>query len=427
MAGAVPILFIPISVDSFILPRVSLLLVGTALGCAGAIWSGSIRGLGVLRRPALLVCLAAATAGVLSVAPLNSLAGEYTRYESWPVRVAYVGAFCTSVWLLRTPADVRRVGSWFCLGVTVCAAEAVAQAALGLLPRPDGNLGQPGLLGVLCAMALPLAIWRAHARWRWLPVVILLGLGLLASGARSAWVAAVMGSLVAALLLWPRWWRQTLLTGTAATAAVVAVILLSPLRLLNADTGSARLHVWQDSLRLIAARPLFGWGEETTGQILPRFLTGDWEPGNHFDRLHSVPLDLLATQGVFGLVSTGLFFLILWRTAIAVRASLANETRVLLGSCAAYSTWSLLNFDWAPATGIFWILAGAAWWGAGAVGGVGGVGAGPARGLRPAAAAVALAGVLAGAAPVVADIAYHSGQIGLARRIDPIQSQYWGR
>src|SRR5207302_885757 len=79
---------------------------------------------------------------------------------------------------------------------------------------------------------------------------------------------------------------------------------------LHADTGAARLHVWRDTLGLVAARPLFGWGPDTFGLVFGRFVTGDWEPGVTFDRAHNLVLDLWAAQGLVGLAACGSFFLV---------------------------------------------------------------------------------------------------------------------
>ena len=55
---------------------------------------------------------------------------------------------------------------------------------------------------------------------------------------------------------------------------------------------------------MVLARPLTGWGEDSTGLVFGQFLTGDWSPGITFDRVHSGPLDIAATQGLVGLAAT---------------------------------------------------------------------------------------------------------------------------
>jgi hypothetical protein len=133
-------------------------------------------------------------------------------------------------------------------------------------------------------------------------------------------------------------------------------VVSTPLRHLNQDTGSARLGVWQDTFRVVAARPLFGWGEDTLGLIYGRYQSRDWEPGDSFDRAHSLPLDLAAAQGVVGLAACAWLFSVWWLAVVRHRR-LAG----FAGAAAAYLAWALLNFDWAPATAALWLLAGAAW------------------------------------------------------------------
>ena len=134
--------------------------------------------------------------------------------------------------------------------------------------------------------------------------------------------------------------------------------MLSPLRDLNGDPGPTRVHLYQDGLHLVVSRPLTGWGEDATGLVLGRFLTGDWSPGVTFDRIHSGPLDLAATQGFVGVAALGWVLLVLfrslWRSRLAAappppRAPPVGPISVgsIAAACIAYSVWVLFNFDWA--------------------------------------------------------------------------------
>ena len=72
---------------------------------------------------------------------------------------------------------------------------------------------------------------------------------------------------------------------------------------------------------MIAARPLTGWGEDTTGLAYGQFLSRDWSPGVTFDRAHSGPLDIAATQGLIGLAALGWLLLVVSRRAWRRRAA----------------------------------------------------------------------------------------------------------
>ncbi|MDQ6742348.1 MAG: hypothetical protein M3Z97_05495, partial [Candidatus Dormibacteraeota bacterium] len=133
-----PVLFVPVAIDGFILPRAALALVGGAAVFGAGLTRGR-RSLGRLGPPAVAVAVAALLAGALSVAPNLTLVGAYGRYESLPMRLAYLGLLCGAAWL----GERRRVVTAFLGGCGLASLEAIAQALMGALPRPDGNLGQP--------------------------------------------------------------------------------------------------------------------------------------------------------------------------------------------------------------------------------------------------------------------------------------------
>ncbi|MGH7918833.1 MAG: hypothetical protein ACREQM_02680, partial [Candidatus Dormibacteraceae bacterium] len=212
IAGLLPVVWFPWMVDSFVLPRVGLAETGAGLLVAAGVLYGRAR-TGVLGWALLACAVAAGLAAIFSMTPLVSLVGVYSRYESLPVRLAYCG-LCWGTLRLGPPAGAgaaagarwrARIELLFVAGCGVAAAEAVVQSLLGLLPRPDGNLGQPDLLGVLLAMSLPLALSRLRRSWRWAPLVALLVVGLGLSTSRGAWLGALAGAGVwLALAAWRR-------------------------------------------------------------------------------------------------------------------------------------------------------------------------------------------------------------------------------
>lgn len=416
LAALVPIVWVPVSIDSFILPRTTLTLTGAGLVMGLGLLAGH-RSLGALRWPALAVLGAAILAAATSVVPTLSLAGDYGRYESLPVRLAYLGLFCSVVWL----GERQRVVTGFLLGSGIAALEAAYQALSGGLARPDGNLGQANLLGALLAMAVPLAVERGRRDWRWLPLAALLGLGLAVSASRSGWLGAAVGLAVSVLWWTPGRWRPLIAAvGAVALLGGAEGILLTPLRSLNHDTGMARLGVWGDALHLIASRPLTGWGEDATGLVLGRFQSADWEPGSRFDRVHSMPLDLLVTQGLLGLVACAWLFGVLWR-----RLWGRPEVGGLAGALAAYLAWSLLNFDWAPATAPLWLLAGCAWAEDERPPAVEARRAFPGWPRAGLALSVCLLGLAAALPAQAADMAAYWGRNDLAVSLAPLQPRYW--
>src|SRR5258708_4889941 len=196
VALALPTVFIPNAVDSFILPRVSIVIAGACIGSGLALLIPGGPGLGPLRWPLIAAAAAALIAFAFSVSQPLSLAGAYLRYESVPVRLSYLGLLAVPVWLIRNDRSREWVLVAFVFGTSVASLEALMQAAAGVSFRPDGNIGNANLLGALIAMAFPLAVARGFRGDRflvawWLGVVVMAG-GLSGFHPRSARLRALV-------------------------------------------------------------------------------------------------------------------------------------------------------------------------------------------------------------------------------------------
>ena len=94
--------------------------------------------------------------------------------------------------------------------------------------------------------------------------------------------------------------------------------------------------------------------------------------------------------------------------------------------------WVLFNFDWAPATGAFWLLAGTAWSSVGSVAEYEvrplasdtPATQGPAAWRSGVAVALALVAIALGALPLLADAWYLQGRLELSVLADPLQARY---
>ena len=437
IALALPTVFVPVAVDSYILPRAAIVIAGAGLGCGLALLLPGRPSLGRLRLPLIAAAAAAVLAFAFSVSWPLSLEGSYTRYESLPIRLAYLGLLATPVWLLRDRAARDRVIPAFVIGTSIAAVQALGQAVLLLNHsidyRPDGNLGNANLLGALLAMAIPLAFARGLLAARfgvlWWAGLALMSGALVATTSRSGGLGALAGCLAVIVFMLK---GKKALVGAAVALVIVgaglALIVASPLRFLNDDPGPARLHLWSDAIHMIAARPLTGWGEDATGLVYGRFLSGDWAP--EVDRAHSGPLDIAATQGLIGLGALAWVLLTLFRGFWRWR--FAGSIGPLAAACVGYSIWVLFNFDWAPATGAFWLLAGIAWSGVRAAESEAGLAPQPAGRqasgpkAAPALVAVALAAAVVwlGAMPVLADVWYYQSRLDLSVVVDPLQGRY---
>ena len=431
VALTLPLAFLPSAADTYILPRASIAVAGACLGVGISLLIPSAAGLGNLRLPLAAAAAAALLAFAFSISWPLSLAGSYTRYESLPMRLAYLGLAGSAVWLLRRRFERDAVVACFVFGTTVASLEAVQQAFAQVAFRPDGNLGNANLLAALIAMAIPLAVDRARRGGLfvgpWAASVVAMTAGLIVTTSRSGALGVIAGCGALVVLGVPR--RFTVPAAAASAAAVgagVLFILFSPLRALNDDPAALRIHLWQDGLRMLLARPLTGWGEDTTGLAFGRFLTQDYAELVTFDRVHSGPLDVAVTQGMLGLAALAWVLVVLARAAWTRREK--RDVPALVGALVGYSVWAFFNFDWSPGTAMFWLLAGVLWsaltptrphpagtWPAW-----------PAGGAVRAVAAVAFVAVAVFLAvlPLLADTWFLSGRSDLAIRADPLQAQY---
>jgi O-antigen ligase len=433
-----PIVVLPAAEDSFILPRASIVVAGACLGAGIALLSPGGPGLGRLRWPLVAGAGAAVLAFLFSISWPVSFAGSYTRYESLPMRIAYLGLLAAAVWLMRSKRHRDWVVVALVFGTGVACLEALLQFAQHVPYRPDGNLGNANLLGALIAMALPLAIARGlrgdrftvfTVAW-WLDAAVL-ALGLYVTTSRSGGLGALAGCLALGVFaLRGRAAAIGAIASMGVIAAALVVIVTSPLQFLNDDPSGLRIHLWEDGLRMIAARPLTGWGEDTTGLAFGQFLSGDRAAGVTFDRIHSGLLDTAAMQGLLGVAAMGLVLVILFHGGWRLR--FAADVGPLAAACIGYTVWVVFNFDWAPATGVFWLLAGTAW---SAVRSVEVEEEVPASAPKPPAGApallrsgaaitLALAAIGLGALPLLADTWYLQGRAELSVRIDPLQARY---
>jgi hypothetical protein len=160
------------------------------------------------------------------------LEGSYTRYESLPIRLAYLGLLPVPVWLLRDQISRERVITAFVIGTSIASVWALGQEVQLLNHtigyRPDGNLGNANLLGALLAMAIPLAFARGLRGARfgvlWWLALALMGGALLATTSRSGGLGAFAGCL--AVIVFMLRGRSALIGAAVAVAVVVVGLML---------------------------------------------------------------------------------------------------------------------------------------------------------------------------------------------------------
>ncbi len=124
-----------------------------------------------------------------------------------------------------------------------------------------------------------------------------------------------------------------------------------------------RPAIWRDSLKLIASRPVLGYGPDNVGLVFPRF-QADYLGRQQVDKAHAESLQVAATQGLVGLAADVLVL------GTFVRAFWLGRQRAgavaIFAGWVAYQVTLQLNFSALAASLPFWIFAAAAMesWGA---------------------------------------------------------------
>jgi len=386
------IIALPTTNDAFVLPK---LLAGQI---AAAVFSVMLavrwwtQGRIAIRRTPLDVVwaffmLSALASTLLSVNAHLSLGGSYLRYDGFWTLVTYAALFWFGSQLLRDERDVAVVVLAALGGGTAVALIASGQALTGHaasgaetafsfagVVRADGLFGNPNSLGMFLAMLVPLALGQvigARSRATTLAataMLVAIALGLTVTFSRSAWIGAAAGIVL--MVTRSGLGRPTILRylGAFVVAFTAVVILdavgarslaalyerLGSLLSPTAGSGGTRLAIWADTIRLIADRPLFGFGPDTFALVYPHFQTGDWTPGGLIDRAHAELLQIAASQGLIG---AGLYLAML---GVMLRSFLrrvpSQQGIALAGAVVAYQVALQFNFTSLVAALPFWLI-----------------------------------------------------------------------
>ena len=183
----------------------------------------------------------------------------------------------------RTSADVWRiVGAWLVAGALV-GREAVAQYVLGQAALMEGVgratsvFPSATALGIYLGKALPLSVTlfallpntRAWRLWRIACGLfsLVIGLGVLASFARGAWIGVFVALATVAIIARHKWMLAAL--GAAVLAGLAALPFINITRITSAfdfstedNTGVARAKIWAAALRIIKDHPITGIGQD---------------------------------------------------------------------------------------------------------------------------------------------------------------------
>ena len=396
-AFVIPLSFSPSLVDEFVLPKLLLARV-LVMVLAVVLVAGWMRyGAVTWKRTALDLPLLAfiASAAVSTVFAVNinlAIFGTYDRWEGLLTIATYALLFWLAVQLIAGDADADWIIWSLLFSGYVVAVVAVLQAGFGVLGggffrstyiRADATMAHPDFLGIFLAMLLPIAlaklIGRHSSMTRLLAanLVVVLSLGLVATFTRSAWIGAVLGVAVVLALHGGRL-RVLPVIGFVALLAVafgalawfvnarpttvpggVANVYSRIVSITDLSSGSIaeRLAVWGDTPRVIAARPILGWGPSNFGAVYPQFQSAN-RNAILFDDPHEETLGIAAKQGVVGLLAY------LWILVAFVRAFWKGRRLpgavALFGGWVGYQVSMQVDFSYIPTAVLFWLFAAAA-------------------------------------------------------------------
>lgn len=400
-----PIAFLPNIVDEFVLPKLILARL-VAIVLSGLLVVSWVRqGAITWRRTRLDLPLIAFvfSAGLSTVFAVNSnvaIFGIYGRWEGLLTIINYALLFWLAVQFTTSESDSRALIWSLLISGYFIAVVAVLQGGFGLLLgtgyirylgianepiRAEATLSHPDFLGIFLAMLLPVAVAKLVSprpllsRLLAANLTVVLTLGLVLTYTRSAWIAAVIGLVIVLALRRGRLRAWRLVVVAASLAAVVAIVgaaavgvagnnqpaavkavsarIVSIPDLSSSSGAGGRLHLWRDTLPLIASRPVVGYGPDTFALVYPQFQSSN-SNGTLYDKPSEESLGVAATQGIVGLLAY------VWILFAFVRAFWAGRHKrgavALFGGWVAYEVGTQVNFSNIPTAVPFWMFAAAA-------------------------------------------------------------------
>ncbi len=371
--------------DGYALPK--LLLARVLITGLLVLWLARIALTGtlVIRRtaldlPVLAFVLSAAVSALFAYNLNTALFGTYSRYDGLFTLASYAALFWLAVQTLATKEHARGLlrtllASGYAVSVIAILQSITDSLRLGELAPAFGTMGQKNSLGALLAMLLPLACWELVAARSWVArllafnAVAILGLALVLTFSRSAWLATAI-ALMLMLVATRRGWLQRLMAAGAVAvvlgAAAAAVLQAPGVPLQRTDLAALgdRPVVWADTLHLIASRPVLGYGPDNFGLVYGRFESTDLH--QPWDKAHSELLQIGATQGAAG-VATYVWLIAAFAVAFW-RGPHDPAAYAVLAAWLAYQLTLQINFTTLAAALPFWafmaaavVLLGATW------------------------------------------------------------------
>jgi O-antigen ligase len=325
--------------------------------------------------PLLAFVISALLSTIFAYNPNVAVFGTYSRYDGLLTIVLYAALFWLSVQTLSGPGEARTLmrillASGYLVAVIAIVQSVTDSVAQGALVPAFGTLGQKNVLGAFLAMLVPLAYRELVEADSWskrvvaLNVTAIIGVALLLTLSRSAW----LGTALAAVVLLVGGYRPTIRLGIACLlVALLAGVIVGNLRVSPGVRTEQKIDelsltgdrpaLWRDAIRLTASRPLLGYGPDNFGLVFPKFQT-TYLGRQQWDKAHAESLQVAATQGLVGLVAYALVLAAFVRAFWRARHSAGAVA--IFAAWLAYQVTLQLNFSALAASLPFWIFAAAA-------------------------------------------------------------------
>jgi len=327
-----------------ITPKVAILMLAAALAWAAAFfqldsWIAFARTrwgrwyLGAIAASMLIAGIAAWRSAEPALAWYGSNWRRMGVLTEWATLLAaawvaqYVSSGQRLLWLLRAISAAGFLASLYAVAQYLGWDPILPRDAYGVgegiyrIVRPPGTLGHSDYFAAFLVWpvfaASALSVIELARGWKWLAGFSAAAgaIAIVLSGSRGALLALICGAVVRAMLKRPS--VRLVAASSLAVIASFAAFYISPagerlrarVHWIGEDAaGGARLLLWRDSVAMAAAKPLMGYGPEAFSAEFPKFESvalARAYPDFYHESPHNLPLDVITSEGLLGLLALG--------------------------------------------------------------------------------------------------------------------------
>lgn len=321
-----PLLFFPWIYLAFELPKVMILYIGTAI-LLGIFCSKQfyLYRMNIAHFLAILLFLWLVLSSVIGIDLGHSFWGNYFRREGLITWFCYLVIFIASGVAVKNEFIRKDIALLIGISALVVSVIGILQfISLWAFGHTDqllyngriiSTFGQPNFLGAFLVLSLPFFGYLTKntnhiLKFPWILSVGIVGLAIILTFSRSAWVA-----LLILLILWGiRCWKLLVVAVSILVITLTILANLFPLLLhyqiqrVQFDLGGKwtaenRTLIAERSVNLIVKRPITGWGMENLVLVFP-IVTQESDIGLKdivVDSAHNIFLDIAVESGLIGL------------------------------------------------------------------------------------------------------------------------------